>query len=169
MILNDLPWKRAGVILSFLILHPSTTFWTLVDHDGYSISSKGFLPTVVNIMIIWVKFTHCSPFSLLVPRMSMFTLAISCLTTSNLPWFMDERSYPTSEVRDSCQEELFHIRGQGLWKRGDTPRPKVAVAWVQEGWEELLHVRGQEGDSSKVRSSGCTLLEQLCRDNSPPR
>ena len=25
----------------------------------------------------------------LVPRMSTFTLAISCLTTSNLPWFMD--------------------------------------------------------------------------------
>ena len=28
-------------------------------------------------------------FSLLIPRMLMFTLAISCLTTSNLPWFMD--------------------------------------------------------------------------------
>ena len=24
------------------------------DHDGYSISSKGFLPTVVDIMVIWV-------------------------------------------------------------------------------------------------------------------
>ena len=33
-----------------------------VDHDGYSISSKGFLPTVVDIMVIWVKFTHSSPF-----------------------------------------------------------------------------------------------------------
>ena len=29
---------------------------------------------------------HCS---LLVPKMSVFILAISCLTTSNLPWFMD--------------------------------------------------------------------------------
>ena len=27
-----------------------------------SISSKGFLPTVVDIMVIWVKFTHSSPF-----------------------------------------------------------------------------------------------------------
>ena len=27
-------------------------------------------------------------FSPLIPKMSMFTLAISCLTTSNLPWFM---------------------------------------------------------------------------------
>ena len=28
-------------------------------------------------------------FSLLIPRMSTFTLAISCLTTTSLPWFMD--------------------------------------------------------------------------------
>ena len=34
---------------------------SLVDHDGYSISSKGFLPTVVDIMVIWVKFTNSSP------------------------------------------------------------------------------------------------------------
>ena len=33
-----------------------------VDYDGYSISSKGVLPTVVDIMVIWVKFTHSSPF-----------------------------------------------------------------------------------------------------------
>ena len=25
---------------------------TFVDHDGYSVSSKGFLPTVVDIMVI---------------------------------------------------------------------------------------------------------------------
>ena len=50
-----------------------------------SISSKGFLSTVVYIMIIWIKFT----FSSLIPKMLMFTLAISCLTKSNLPWFMD--------------------------------------------------------------------------------
>ena len=34
---------------------------SFVDYDGYSISSKGFLPTVVDIMVIWVKFTHSSP------------------------------------------------------------------------------------------------------------
>ena len=33
-----------------LRLHPSNAFWTLVDHDGYSISSKGVLPAVVDIM-----------------------------------------------------------------------------------------------------------------------
>ena len=31
---------------------PSTAFQTLVDHDGYSISSEGFLPAVVDIMVI---------------------------------------------------------------------------------------------------------------------
>ena len=46
---------------------------------------KGLL-TVVNVMVIWIKFAHSSP---LIPKMSMFTLAISCLTTSNLLWFMD--------------------------------------------------------------------------------
>ena len=35
---------------------------SFVDHDGYSISSEGFLPTVVDKMVIWVKFTHSSPF-----------------------------------------------------------------------------------------------------------
>ena len=34
----------------------------LVDCDGYSISSNGFLPTVVDTTVIWVKFTHSSSF-----------------------------------------------------------------------------------------------------------
>ena len=35
---------------------------SFVDHDGYSISSKGFLSTVVDIMIILIKFAHSSSF-----------------------------------------------------------------------------------------------------------
>ena len=35
---------------------------SFVGHDGYSISSKEFLPTVVDLMGILVKFTHSSPF-----------------------------------------------------------------------------------------------------------
>ena len=31
---------------------PITAFQTLVDYEGYSISTKGFLPTVVDIMVI---------------------------------------------------------------------------------------------------------------------
>ena len=35
---------------------------SFVDYDGYSISSKGFLPTIVDIMVILVKFTQSSAF-----------------------------------------------------------------------------------------------------------
>ena len=33
-----------------------------LNYEGYSISSKGFLLTVVDIMVIWIKFTHSGPF-----------------------------------------------------------------------------------------------------------
>ena len=52
VILNGLPCKRREIILSFLSLQPSTAFRTFVDCEGYSISSKGFLPIVVDIMVI---------------------------------------------------------------------------------------------------------------------
>jgi len=35
---------------------------SFVDLNDYSISSKGFSPTLVDIMVIWFKFTHSSPF-----------------------------------------------------------------------------------------------------------
>ena len=38
--------------LLFLKLHPSTAFGYFVDYEGYSISSNGFLPTVVDIKVI---------------------------------------------------------------------------------------------------------------------
>ena len=34
---------------------------SFVDCNYYSISSKGFLPTVIDIIVIWVKFIHSSP------------------------------------------------------------------------------------------------------------
>ena len=75
-----------------VIFESTSVYWILdssVDNEGYSVSFKGFLLAVVDIMVIWVKFIHSSPFSSLIPRMSMFSLAISHLTTSNLPWFMN--------------------------------------------------------------------------------
>ena len=65
MILNGLPRKRTEITLLFLRVHPNTAFWALVDYDGldgYSISSKGFLSTVVDIMIIRIKFACSCPF-----------------------------------------------------------------------------------------------------------
>ena len=46
MMLSGFPWKQTEIIRSFYILD------SFVDYDGYSISSKGFLPTVVDIMVI---------------------------------------------------------------------------------------------------------------------
>ena len=51
------PWTAAGqASLSFTLCS--------VDYEGYSISSKGWLPTVVvlDIMVIWIKFACSSPF-----------------------------------------------------------------------------------------------------------
>ena len=70
-------------------------FWDCTEvlriglYEGYCISSKWVLPTVVDAMVIWIKFAHSCPFQSLIAKMLMFNLAISCLTTSNSPWFMD--------------------------------------------------------------------------------
>ena len=61
---------------------------SFVDYDGYFFSSKGFWPTVVDIMVIWINLAIPVHFSSLILKLSMFSLAISCLTTSNLPWFV---------------------------------------------------------------------------------
>ena len=37
-------------------------FELFVHYEHYSISFKGFLPTVVDIMVIWIKFAHSCPF-----------------------------------------------------------------------------------------------------------
>ena len=53
MILNGLPWKRTEIILSFFeIVSKYCISGSFVDHDGYSISSEGFLPAVVDIRVI---------------------------------------------------------------------------------------------------------------------
>ena len=87
---SDIEWfpleTNRGLSVIFEIA-PTSAFF--VDDEGYSISSKGILATVVDIMIIWIKFAHSDHFSSLNPKMLMFTLAISCLTISNLNWFKD--------------------------------------------------------------------------------
>ena len=48
MILNGLPWKRTEIILSFLRLHPSTAFQTLLLTMMATPFLKGFLSPVVD-------------------------------------------------------------------------------------------------------------------------
>ena len=66
---------------------------SFVDYEGYSISSKGFLPTIVDAMSCELNSSIPIHFSSLIPKMLMFTLAISCLTTSNLPRFQAPMYY----------------------------------------------------------------------------
>ena len=46
----------------FEIVYKYCILSSFVDFEGYSISSKGFLPTGVDIMFIWIKLTHYGPF-----------------------------------------------------------------------------------------------------------
>jgi len=49
----------------FLVLKFAPKYCILDSFDdckGYSISSKGFLPTAVNVMVVWIKFAHSHPF-----------------------------------------------------------------------------------------------------------
>ena len=73
-ILDGLHWKQTGYTVVFEAAHEYFILNSFVDCKGYSISSKEFLPTVVDIMDIWIKFTHSVHFSSLCPKMSMFTL-----------------------------------------------------------------------------------------------
>ena len=50
MILNDLPWNQTNHSVIFETASKYCVSDAFVDHDGYSISSKGFLPTV------WAKY-----------------------------------------------------------------------------------------------------------------
>ena len=50
MILNGSPWKRTDHSVVSQIASKYCISDSSVDYDGYSISSKGFLPTVADIM-----------------------------------------------------------------------------------------------------------------------
>ena len=76
------------------------------------------------------------------------------------------RSYPMSEVRGGGWEELPHARGQGLRPGGATPPPRnggCAGAGEPRGAIPRSRSEGavvRRYPSSKVRSSGCALLEE---------
>ena len=52
MILNGLLWKKTEIIVIFEVTPKYCISDSFVDYDGDSISSKGFLPTVVDIVVI---------------------------------------------------------------------------------------------------------------------
>ena len=54
---------------------------SFVDYEGYSISSKGFSPMVVDIVVIWIKFAHSFSHPNLSPCCCLVTQW--CLTLCN--------------------------------------------------------------------------------------
>ena len=62
----DVEWfalEMTEIILWFFEVAPKYCILdSYVDYKDYSISSKGFLPTVVDVTIIWIKFAHSHPF-----------------------------------------------------------------------------------------------------------
>ena len=62
VMLNGLLWKWTEIILIFEVAPKYCNSGSFVDYEGYSISSMRFLPTVVDIMVIWIKLTQSCPF-----------------------------------------------------------------------------------------------------------
>ena len=100
MILNGLPWKWIEIILSFFeIASKYCISGSFVDFDGYSISSKGFLPTVVDIMVIsprWWSIRTCA--HLLLWELQNYNLLLNNHQQENV---------------GSCQKRIPHVQ----WKR----------------------------------------------------
>ena len=55
----EMNWDHSVI---FEIAHKYCIVYSSVDYEGYSISSNRFLPTVVDIMVIWIKFAHSHAF-----------------------------------------------------------------------------------------------------------
>ena len=62
MVLNGLPGKQTDHSVIFETASKYCLSDSFVDYDGFSISFKGFLPIVVDIMVMCVKFTYSCPF-----------------------------------------------------------------------------------------------------------
>ena len=79
-------------------------------------------------------------------------------------------SYPRSKERGSGREELPHTRGQGRRPGGPTTCPRSGGCMGAGGPRGVIpHWRSgraavRRDPSSKVKSSGCALLEKLWRD-----
>ena len=62
LMLDNCTFLRWGSTLCHFEFEPTCCISdSFVDYDGYSISSKEFLPTVVDIMVTWIKFTQAHP------------------------------------------------------------------------------------------------------------
>ena len=94
---------------------------SFVDHDGYSTSSKGFLPTVVDIRSSELNSPIPVRFSSLIPKMLMFTFVISCgisggsmvglmVTSSKRAYAISRSTYPEPRPPRQSTADLYLLR-----------------------------------------------------------
>ena len=80
IMLNGLSWKQLwDHSVAFVAAPKYCISDSFVDYEGYSISSKRFLPTVIDILVIWIKFAHFHP-------LKLSSVQFSCLVVSNSLW-----------------------------------------------------------------------------------
>ena len=104
---------------------------SFIDYEGYPISSKGFLPTVVDIMVIRIKFTHSHPFqftdSLDVSVQSCHfllekvkVLVAQCVPLFAIPWTVAHHAPLSMEF---FRQEYWS--GQPFPSPGAFPKPSI--------------------------------------------
>ena len=109
VILNSLPWKWIKIIILLLRLHPSISFCSVpFTVMTTPISSKGFLFTVVDIVVIWFNSSIPVYFTSLIPKTSKFTFVTFCLTMSNLPWFRNLTFQVSMQYVFTASNFCFH-------------------------------------------------------------
>ena len=94
-------------------------------------------------------------FSSLISKISMFTLAISCLTTSSFPWFLD--------LDWSNCEEILHIQGQRPQSMMVGTGAVAVWSWsgscavLQQLWGDTLYPRAKEKPQQDCRRGKITF------------
>ena len=85
----DIEWFALEMNRDHSVIFEIASKYCILDSsvacEGYFISSNGFLPSIVDIRSSELNLPSPIHFSSLIPRMLMFNLTISCLTTSNSP------------------------------------------------------------------------------------
>ena len=113
---------------------------SFVAYEGYCISYKVFLTTEVDIIVIWILFTYSIHFSSLIPKMSKFNLVISCLTTSNLPWFVDLISHVSMQYCSLQHQASLSLFTFLHWRSKWQPTP-VFLPGESQGRGSLVGCR----------------------------
>ena len=132
MILNGLPWKRTEIVLSFLRLHPSTAFWTLL----LTMRGTPFLPSLEDFFkiffarqIYWQYELHTQSCVTLQPTVcSLPGPSVNCLS-----FLLLEKVFLSPSV------VKVEVKRTSLVAQMVKRLPTIQETWVRSlGWEDPL-------------------------------